>query len=57
MTQPSKKKDRSIRGLDQELYNQARADAVRQGKTIGTWLNEAIAEKLNITKAGKKVGS
>lgn len=46
--------DRSVRGLDQELYNQARAEALRQGKTIGQWINEAIAEKLAITNAGKK---
>lgn len=36
-----------IRGLDPELYKQARAEAVRAGKTIGEWLNLAIQAKLN----------
>lgn len=45
---------KTIREIESELYNQARAEALRQGKTIGQWINEAIAEKLNITDAGKK---
>jgi len=36
----------TIRGLDPELYRLARAEAIKQGKTIGEWLNEAIKEKL-----------
>lgn len=48
---------KGIRGLDPELYRLARAEAVKQGKTIGTWLNEAIREKLdkeNLKKGGQK---
>ena len=56
---PYKKKDEydipvSIRGLDRELYTQARIDAVRNHKTTGTWFNEAIREKLE--RDGKKGG-
>ena len=40
------KVSKHIRGIDQELWNQARADAFKRGITIGDWLNEAIAEKL-----------
>lgn len=45
---------KTIRDLESELYQQARAEALRQGKTIGQWINEAIAEKLHIHDAGKK---
>ena len=44
---------RTIRGLGEELYNQARADALREGKPIGEWLNEAIADKLKKASAKK----
>lgn len=43
-----------IRGLDAELYQKARAAAITGGKTIGQWLNEAIADKLK--KENKKHG-
>jgi len=33
-------------GIDPELYRLAKADAARQGKKIGIWINEAIAQKL-----------
>jgi len=46
---------KGIRGLDPELYNQARAEAVRRRMTIGQWINEAMAEKLMLA-TGMKVG-
>lgn len=36
----------SIRGLDRNLWRLARAEAVKEGKSTGEWLNEAIQEKL-----------
>ncbi len=36
----------SIRGLDHDLYTEARAQAIRENKNIGQWLSEAIKEKL-----------
>lgn len=45
---------KSIRGIDEELYRQARAQAVTEGKVIGQWINEAIERKLKRTeKQGK----
>jgi hypothetical protein len=46
--------DRSIRGLDQELYREAKAEAAKLGITIGDWMNEAMAEKLARKGAVKK---
>ena len=44
----------AIRGLDLELYREARAAAIIQRKSIGQWLNEAIKEKLDkLHKKGK----
>lgn len=39
----------SIRGLDYGLYIAARAQAIRERKNIGAWLNEAIRAKLQQT--------
>ena len=36
----------NIRGLDVELFRLARAEAIKEGRKIGEWLNEAIKEKL-----------
>jgi len=36
----------NVRGIDIELFRLARAEAVKEGKKIGEWLNEAIKEKL-----------
>ena len=36
----------NIRGLDVKLFRLARAEAIKEGKKIGEWLNEAIKEKL-----------
>ena len=36
----------SIRGIDTRLFRLARAEAIKEGKKIGEWLNEAIEEKL-----------
>jgi len=36
----------NVRGVDIELFRLARAEALREGKRIGEWLNEAIKEKL-----------
>lgn len=37
---------KTIRELDPEAYRLARAEALKEGKTIGAWLNKAIQEKL-----------
>jgi hypothetical protein len=42
----TRRKPISIRGLDYDLYTEARAQAIRENKNIGQWLNEAIKEKL-----------
>ena len=44
---------KTIRELDPELYTLARAEAVKEGRTIGAWLNEAIREKLGKTNKQK----
>ena len=36
----------NIRGVDAELFRLARAEAIKEGRKIGEWLNEAIKEKL-----------
>ncbi len=36
----------TIRGIDNELLKQARANAIRKGMKGSEWLNEAIREKL-----------
>ena len=36
----------NIRGLNVELFRFARAEAIKEGKRIGEWLDEAIREKL-----------
>ena len=45
----------SIRGLDYELYTEARARAIRENKNIGQWVNEAIKEKLEKKRDGNAV--
>ena len=49
-------KKKSIYGMDEELFRKAKAAAASQGKTLGQWFNEAIAEKIHIHDAGKKRG-
>lgn len=47
--------NRTIRGLDQELYLKARADAISRGyKKFGDWVNEAWIYFLTVSNAGKK---
>ena len=41
---------RTIRGLDEELYNQARADALKRGDNIGDWMNEAMRLRFSAIK-------
>ena len=36
----------NVRGVDIELFRLARAEALKEGKKIGEWLNEAIKENL-----------
>ena len=45
-----KKEQNNVRGLDRNLYREARAQAIREYKTIGEWLNEAIKAKLESNK-------
>lgn len=40
----------NIKGIDPELYRQARSQSVLEGKNIGVWLSEAIALKLKQAK-------
>lgn len=47
---------KTIRDLESELYQQARAEALRQGKTIGQWVNEAIFYYLTVSNIEKKQG-
>ena len=37
----------NIRGVDIELFRLARAEAIKERKKIGEWLNGAIKEKLD----------
>ncbi|MDO8567323.1 MAG: hypothetical protein Q7R57_01255 [Dehalococcoidales bacterium] len=39
----------SVRGLSHVLYTEARAQAIKENKNIGQWINEAINEKLHNT--------
>lgn len=41
-TEEKAETNKSIRGLDPDLYRRARAEAVSHGKRFGEWLNEAI---------------
>lgn len=41
---------RTIRGLDEELYNQARANALKRGDNIGDWMNEAMRLRFSAIK-------
>jgi len=36
----------NVRGIDKDLYRQAKASAAILGKTMGQWLNEAIKGEL-----------
>ncbi|TSC92502.1 MAG: hypothetical protein CEN89_639 [Candidatus Berkelbacteria bacterium Licking1014_7] len=40
----------TIRNLDRELFKQARIQALKDGKTLGAWVNEAIASYLKKAK-------
>ncbi len=49
-----------IRNLDRDLLKEARIHAIRQGITMGEWLNEAIKARLAFTalnKLSKKEGN
>jgi len=48
------KVDRTIRGLDAEVYKQTKAEAARQGRPIGDLVNEALIEKLEKLNQGRK---
>ncbi len=43
----------NVRGIDVELFRLARAEAIKEGKKIGEWLNEAIKEKLGKKRVRK----
>lgn len=40
----------SIRGLDPDLFANARAAAIKKHLTIGQWINDAMAAKLKKEK-------
>ncbi len=46
--------NKTIRGIDLELYQKARMAALKMGVTIGAWLNKAIAEKLKREERKRK---
>lgn len=46
------KETKSIRGLDPELFKLAKIEAIKEGKNVGDWLNEAIKKRLQ--RGGKK---
>ena len=61
MDKQDEQKLTAIRGIDPDLYHRAKMDALKlaeqeklnQGKVkIGTWINDAIREKLNRDKGG-----
>ena len=39
-------KTKTIRGLNETLYRQARANAALEGLTLGEWMNRAITKSL-----------
>ena len=43
-----------IRGLDPKLYGEARAAAIKKRRTIGQWVNDAMAAKLAKDQPVKK---
>jgi len=45
-----KQEQNTVRGLDPDLYREARAQAIRENKTIGEWINEAIRARLESKK-------
>ncbi len=46
MPEPKKQNITPIRDLDKKLYKQARLQALKEGRPVYQWLNEAIKEKL-----------
>ena len=44
----------TIIGIPPELFLKAKSQAALQGKTIGQYVSEALAEKIHISDAGKK---
>ena len=50
MSDKSEQNKITIRGISPGLYRLARIESLKEGKTIGRWLNELIKEKLNKLK-------
>ena len=50
MPEPKKHNVTQIRDLDKKLYKQARVQALKEGRPVYVWLNEAIKEKLERSK-------
>jgi len=51
---PSRRKPLTAIRIDPEAMHQARIAAVTDRKTLGQWLEEAIAEKIERDKKGER---
>ena len=51
INEKSVRKPHSVK-IDPEALHRARAEALRSKKTVGEWLEDAIAEKIERTKEG-----
>lgn len=47
MENEGKQKPIQIRNLDHNIYQQARMAALKLGQSIGTWVTQAIKERLD----------
>jgi hypothetical protein len=47
-------KPKSIKGIPDDLFREAKARAALTGKTIGQFIAEALAEKIHIYDMAKK---
>ncbi|KKK48741.1 hypothetical protein LCGC14_3142060 [marine sediment metagenome] len=52
MNKQDEQKLTAIRGIDPGLYHRAKMAALQGKVKIGTWINDAIREKLNRDKGG-----
>ena len=52
MDNREKQKLTAVRGIDPDLYHRAKMAALQVKVKIGTWINQAIMEKLNRDKGG-----
>ena len=46
-------KPKSIKGIPDEIFREAKAEAARQGKTMGQYISEALIYFKTVSKAKK----